>query len=155
MSSVLVLVVGVRCIGLAARLIHDSFSLSLSLSLCLDNNPCLFLQSISLCILCIIVVYAHIDCTSLHLNNQLRPECYLGISSASTSTSAFNFSSRSFSLSLPSISHLINPFLKKKMAASTRIPPIAQPFVSDRAKKTLDLVLSPTPQLPASASSAS
>ncbi|KAJ5619026.1 Acyl-CoA oxidase/dehydrogenase type 1 [Penicillium lagena] len=26
------------------------------------------------------------------------------------------------------------------MAASTRIPPIAQPFVSDRAKKTLDLV---------------
>lgn len=26
------------------------------------------------------------------------------------------------------------------MAASTKIPPIAQPFVSDRAKKTLDLV---------------
>lgn len=29
------------------------------------------------------------------------------------------------------------------MAASTRIPPIAQPFVSDRAKKTLDLVRPP------------
>lgn len=29
------------------------------------------------------------------------------------------------------------------MSASTRIPPIAQPFVSERAKKTLDLVTSP------------
>jgi hypothetical protein len=27
------------------------------------------------------------------------------------------------------------------MSASARIPPIAQPFVSDKAKKTLDLVL--------------
>lgn len=27
------------------------------------------------------------------------------------------------------------------MSASTRIPPIALPFVSDRAKKTLDLVI--------------
>jgi hypothetical protein len=26
------------------------------------------------------------------------------------------------------------------MSASTRIPPIAQPFVSDQAKRTLDLV---------------
>lgn len=33
------------------------------------------------------------------------------------------------------------------MAASTRIPPIAQPFVSDRAKKTLDQVPHPQTQL--------
>ena len=32
--------------------------------------------------------------------------------------------------------------LPKIMAASTKIPPVAQPFVSDRAKKTLDLVCS-------------
>lgn len=32
------------------------------------------------------------------------------------------------------------------MAASTRIPPIALPFVSDRAKKTLDLVRFSSPR---------
>ena len=47
--------------------------------------------------------------------------------------------SRSLSLSLSSI----KLSLSFRMAASSRIPPIAEPFVSDRAKKTLDLVRCP------------
>lgn len=68
-------------------------------------------------------------------------EINLGISatsfvSAVGITSALAVSLTLIPYSIPSI----NITITVKMSASTRIPPIAQPFVSDRAKKTLDLV---------------
>jgi hypothetical protein len=42
--------------------------------------------------------------------------------------------------SVLSASILLQSFFSSKMSASSRIPPIAQPFVSEHAKRTLDLV---------------